>query len=208
VDSDRLGELERQVERGNLFAHAVLTEQAQRFNQTDAVVNGLAELLIQRGLVDADELLTVVEAARQGIADAGQQSSVDVAIRVDGPAPEVPAEAIDCDARLPVCKAVCCRLRFALTAEEIESSPVKWDLGRPYFNRHGPDGYCHRFDGGTGGCSVYEDRPLPCRQYSCAGDERIWKDFEAMEINQEWIDEHLGAERSPIEIFMSVHEHG
>jgi hypothetical protein len=46
---------------------------------------------------------------------------------------------------------------------------------------------------------------MPCRQYSCTGDERIG-DFEAMEINQEWIDAHLGAERSPIEIFMTAHE--
>ena len=205
-EPDDLRELERQVERGNLFAHAALTEQATRSNQIEAVVNGLADLLVRLDVIETDALVAAVEATRKGIAEAGQQASVDVAIRTDGSAPPVPADAIDCEARLPYCKAVCCRLRFALTVEEIESGPVKWDLGRPYFNRHGPHGYCHQIDSETLGCTVYDERPLPCRQYSCADDPRIWKDFEAMEINQEWIDDHLGAERSPIEIFMDVYD--
>jgi Fe-S-cluster containining protein len=200
-------ELERQVERGNLFAHAALNAQATRANRVEAVVNGLAELLVQLDVVRAEDVVAAAERTHRDMADAGQQAAVDVAIRTDGPAPTVPAEAIDCEARLPVCKAVCCRLRFALTVEEIESGPVKWDLGRPYFNRHGPDGYCHRIDGETLGCTVYEERPTPCRQYSCAGDSRIWKDFEAMEINQEWIDARLGEDRSPIELFMDAHAH-
>lgn len=202
---DELHELERQLERGSLFAHTTFTEQAARANQTEAIVGGLADLLIRHGVVDADELVKAVDATRKGIREAGRHASLDVAIRADGDAPSVPAEAIDCEARLPYCKAVCCRLRFALTVEEIETGPVKWDLGRPYFNRHGADGYCHQIDGETLGCGVYEQRPAPCRQYSCAEDARIWKDFEAMEINQEWIDSHL-AERSPVEIFMSAHD--
>jgi Fe-S-cluster containining protein len=205
-EHDPLRELERQVERGNLFAHTVLSEQAARANQTEAIVGGLADLLVRLELVRTEDLVAAVEATRQQIKEAGRQASVDVAIRADGTAPAVPAEAIDCEARLPYCKAVCCRLRFALTVEEIESGPVKWDLGRPYFNRHGPNGYCHQADAETLACSIYDERPLVCRQYSCAGDTRIWKDFEAMEINQEWIDEHLGAERSPIEIFMNAHD--
>jgi Fe-S-cluster containining protein len=205
---DELRELERQVERGNLFAHTVLTEQAARANQTEALVNGLVELLISNNVVGADELLAYVETTRKEIAAAGRQATVDVAIRADGEAPDIPAGAIDCEARLPVCKAVCCRLRFALSVEEIEAGPIKWDLGRPYFNRHGENGYCHMIDGDTLGCTIYDERPRPCRQYSCANDERIWKDFAAVEINQEWIDEHIAQERSPIEIFMTAYAAG
>ena len=201
-------ELERQVEHGNLFVHAALTEQATRANQIEAVVNGLADLLVRLDVVSSADLVEAVETTRRQIAEAGQAASLDVAVRNDSDAPVVPAEAIDCEARLPYCKAVCCRLRFALTVEEIESGPVRWDLGRPYFNRHGPNGYCHCIDDETLGCTVYDERPMPCRQYSCAGDTRIWKDFEAMEINQEWIDTYLGAERSPIEIFMTAREPG
>jgi Fe-S-cluster containining protein len=206
VADDELHELERQLEHGTLFSHSVLAEQAQRVNQVEAVINGLADLLVRLDVVGAEDLVASVETARQSFADAGKSLSVGVAIRDDGNNPEVPADAIDCEARIPYCKAVCCRLRFPLSVEEIESGPVKWDLGRPYFNRQAANGYCHCFDDASAGCTVYEDRPTVCRQYSCAGDDRIWKDFEGMVINQEWIDEHIGAERSPVEIFMETAE--
>lgn len=41
--------------------------------------------------------------------------------------------------------------------------------------------------------SVYADRPSVCRGYSCANDERIWSDFEKMQLNTAWIDENLHA---------------
>jgi Fe-S-cluster containining protein len=208
VADEELGELERQVEHGNLFVHAALTDQATRANQIEAVVNGLADLLVRLDIVSTEDLVDSVETTRKAISEAGRQLSLGVAIRGDTDAPTVPADEIDCEARIPYCKAVCCRLRFPLTVAEIESGPVKWDLGRPYFNRQAPNGYCHCFDDASHGCTVYNDRPTPCRVYSCAGDDRIWKDFEGMVINQEWIDAHLGAERSPIEIFMETAESG
>jgi Fe-S-cluster containining protein len=207
-DPEPLGELDRQVQHGNLFVHAALTDQASRANQIEAVVSGLADLLVRLDIVSTEDLVDSIETTRKAITDAGRQLSLGVAIRGDTDAPTVPADAIDCEARIPYCKAVCCRLRFPLTVAEIETGPVKWDLGRPYFNRQAPNGYCHCFDDSSHGCTVYEDRPTPCRVYSCAGDERIWKDFEGMVINQEWIDAHLGAERSPIEIFMETADSG
>jgi Fe-S-cluster containining protein len=205
-EPEPLNELDRQVQHGTLFLHAALTEHASRTNQIEAVVNGLADLLVRLELVATDDLVESVETTRKAIAGAGKQLSLGVAIRGDGESVTIPADEIDCEARIPYCKAVCCRLRFPLTVSEIETGPVKWDLGRPYFNRQAPNGYCHCFDDSSHGCTVYDERPAPCRQYSCKGDERIWKDFEGMVINQEWIDAHLGAERSPIEIFMETAE--
>jgi Fe-S-cluster containining protein len=198
MEPDPLRELERQVERGNVFAHAVLSEHASRAGENEAIIRGLVELLIEREVVSPDELVAAVDAVR-----AETRGDVDIAIRLDD---EGQAGApVDCEARLHICKAVCCRLRFPLSVEEVESGgPIKWDLGRPYFNRHGPDGYCHQCVPETHACSIYEDRPSPCRQYSCVGDERIWKDFDAMELNQEWIDERLGTGPGPIDVFMSA----
>ena len=85
-------------------------------------------------------------------------------------------------------------MRFALSAEDIEAGPLGWDLGRPYYNRRGHDGYCHRCDPAGPACGVYEERPSVCRNYSCAGDDRIWTDFDGMELNQEWIDANLGGD--------------
>jgi Fe-S-cluster containining protein len=201
---DDFRDLERQVEHGNLFVHAALTEQATRGNQVEAVVNGLADLLVRLDVVSAEDLAAAVAARREQAAESGDEVSVGVAIRGDGDAPEIPAGTIDCDARLPLCKAVCCRLRFPLTPEEIEHGPVKWELGRPYFNRHGPHGYCHCIDEETLGCTVYDQRPKPCRQYSCATDPRIWKDFEGRVVNQEWIDAALSNDRGPVELFLDA----
>jgi Fe-S-cluster containining protein len=202
MEPDPLRELERQVEAGNMFSHAVLATEAQRADQNESVLRGLVDLLIAREVIDPGELAQAVNGVRT-------ETDIGVAIRVDKPdAVGIQGPPIDCEARLHLCKAVCCRLRFPLTVEEVESGLMKWDLGRPYFNRHGEDGYCVKCDSETRACGIYEDRPTPCREYSCRGDERIWKDFDAMVINQEWIDERLGTGPGPVEIFMSAEAAG
>jgi Fe-S-cluster containining protein len=92
-----------------------------------------------------------------------------------------------------VCRAICCRLHFALSAAEVESGTVKWDLGRPYQIRQDSTGTCVHNDPETHACSVYADRPGVCRGYSCANDERIWTDFDNMQLNTPWIEENLHA---------------
>jgi len=193
---DPLSALERQVEQGNLFTHSELTKQSHRANESEALLNGLVALLVQHKVVDADELMTIVDQAREHV-----EGSVSVALRTDEVAEE---PVIDCASRLPVCKAVCCRLHFALSVEEVEGGVMKGELGRPYFNRHNDAGYCHQWDGG---CTIYDDRPNPCRVYSCEHDERIWTDFEAMELNEEWIATYLDKRQSPVELFMDALEH-
>jgi hypothetical protein len=189
--SDPLRDLERQVEQGNLFTHAEMSKQAARASEADALLNGLVGLLVRNKLVDAEELMAIVETARPATSQ-----TVDVVVRTDE---DLPEGKIDCASRLPVCKAVCCRLRWALNIDEIESGIVKWELGRPYFNRHNDAGYCHQWDNG---CNIYDDRPNPCRVYTCEHDERIWTDFEAMELNHEWIETYLDKRRGPVELFM------
>jgi Fe-S-cluster containining protein len=113
-----------------------------------------------------------------------------IALRVEGEQLAPPAQ-VNCAERMHICHAVCCKLNFALTAEEVDAGKVKWDLGFPYIIRHDADGLCTHNDRATGGCGVYADRPGICRRYSCANDRRIWKDFERMELNSEWLDEHV-----------------
>jgi Fe-S-cluster containining protein len=202
MEPDPLRELERQVERGHVIEHALHAEHAHRAGENEAIIRGLVELLIERGVVEPTELVAAVNAVRPET-----KTDVDVAIRIDDPDDPVNGPPVDCAARLHVCKAVCCRLRFPLSIDEVEAGgPIKWDLGRPYFNRHGADGYCHQSEPETHACLIYEDRPAPCHQYSCVGDDRIWKDFDAMELNQEFIDERLGTGPGPIDVFMTAAE--
>ena len=77
------------------------------------------------------------------------------------------------------------------------------DLGRPYYNCYDagrrPPLLRLRFFQSTNLCY----RPTVCREYSCANDPRIWTDFDAMVLNDEWIAQHTGPDvPGPIEAFM------
>ena len=184
--------LDRQMERGNLFMHTALGESFARLGEAQALLHGLTDVLLAKGVVTDGELLSAVERVRTELAERGELSGPGVAVRVDGPhAPERPPVQVDCAARMHVCQAVCCRLDFALSIPEIESGRIKWDLGRPYFVRHEVNGSCAHNDSLSGRCRIYADRPGVCRGYSCAGDSRIWTDFDAMVLNTEWIAQNL-----------------
>ncbi len=191
-----LARLDRQIERGSLFTHTIVSQNADRIHEAESFLYGLTDVLIEKGMLTQDEVLQAARKVRQEMEDKGQTIGPGIALRIerDGTRQDefVP---VNCSERLHICKAVCCRLHFALTAEEVESGRIKWDLGEPYYIRHESTGCCHHLDPSTRGCSVYQNRPGVCRHYSCAQDERIWKDFEKMILNEEWIEGNLHASK-------------
>ncbi len=92
-------------------------------------------------------------------------------------APDTAAVEIDCDARLSLCHAACCRLRVPLTRQDLDEGVVRWDADQPYLNHQRADGYCVHCDATSHRCHVYEQRPGLCRTYDCRNDRRIWIDF-------------------------------
>jgi Fe-S-cluster containining protein len=198
-------ELARQVEKGNLFTHTILTEQIMRLNENESFLYGLIDYLSQKGIIQPDELKATVESVRKEIIEKKEFATLGVALRIDAPEDKTQIVAVNCQERMEICKAVCCRLRFALTVEEIENGPLKWELGKPYYNRHCEQGYCHQMNFDQMSCNIYENRPSVCKKYNCANDKRIWNDFEKMELNQEWIDTNLkGNEFGLVEVFMAT----
>lgn len=194
-----LEELDRQVERGSLFTQATLERAFRRIGNAEGLLSRLVEQLLVAGVVTADDLGVALEDPLDEDDEAPDNSSTivwpSVTLRLDGdeaPA-DAPAVLVDCAARMPVCQAVCCRLKFPLSPEEVDGGTVKWDIGHPYIIRQGSDGYCSHHDPTAGGCTVYDDRPGVCRRYSCAGDTRIWADFDGMVLNHAWIDANLHA---------------
>jgi Fe-S-cluster containining protein len=111
--------------------------------------------------------------------------------RIDPPNPAPDAE-INCAERVHLCKAVCCKLNFALTPGEVRSGKVQWDRRFPYLIAHGPDGYCAHLDKQSG-CTIHADRPALCRRFDCRTDGRVWVDFEGMIPNKAWIDGIVGS---------------
>ena len=183
--------LQRQVERGSLFTHTALSDLAQRTYETESLVLGLVDVLLGRCVIEELEVSAAARRVRAAMDERGDAIGPGLALRIDDPEAGDAVTPVDCAGRMHVCHAVCCKLQFALSAAEVEAGKVKWDLGRPYIIRHEPDGGCTHCDRESGACTVYADRPGVCRTYSCAGDARIWKDFDAMILNQEWIDENL-----------------
>lgn len=186
--------LERQVERGSLFTHTIVSRNADQIHEVESFLYGVIDVLVEKGIMTQDEVLQSAGQVRQEMEEKGQTIGPGIALRIEGNEDNredfVP---VNCSERLHICKAVCCKLHFALTAQEVESGQIKWDLGAPYYIRQETTGYCDHLDPNAKGCSIYNGRPGVCRRYSCAHDERIWKNFEKMELNEEWIGEHLGA---------------
>jgi Fe-S-cluster containining protein len=193
-----VSELERQVERGSMFTQAVFQKSFTRLSLVEAALREVVDVLVARGVVSGDDLTDAQAALQESEPHSDEVGSPlaalpwpAVAIRVD-PVEEEQLEPVDCAARLPVCQAVCCRLKFALSQDEVEKGRVKWDIGHPYVIRQDSTGYCCHNEVPTHRCTVYEDRPRLCQRYSCRGDSRIWTDFDGMVLNSEWINDHLG----------------
>lgn len=89
-----------------------------------------------------------------------------------------PAEPIDCENRIALCKAACCRLSVLLSPQDLAEGIVSWDPRRRYFNSQEADGSCVHLERPGCRCSIYANRPGVCRVYDCRRDDRIWVDFE------------------------------
>lgn len=188
-EEDSFISLENQMIRGAMHTHTNLSNYSARINEIEAFTYGIADALVESGLLSTKAIYKVVENLKTKMAEKQEQLHPDIQVRLDREGAKEYV-AVNCAERMPICKAVCCSLRFALSKEEIEAGHVRWDLGHPYFIRH-EGGCCTHKDKKTGACGVYDNRPRVCSEYSCATDDRIWKDFEKMELNLDYIREHF-----------------
>lgn len=173
------------VRGGLVYAHNRANANTAELHHAYATIQAIGELLIERGLLDRAEVEArkrqAAEELRkryvaQGMATAMQEFDVSKYAFQGG------AE-IDCENRVHLCKAACCKLPLALSREDVQEGIVRWELGRPYMIAHAADGYCVHMDRQTCACTVYAHRPIPCRGYDCREDKRIWLDFENKVVN-------------------------
>ena len=202
--TEPINELENQLERSGFFAHSSFSHQAERINEIESFLYGLIDNLIAEDVIDKSTFEEMVQKVKAETLQKHEHFHAGIGIRVDKDDPKIDDFVpVNCEERIPICKAICCKLNFALSIPEIESGNVKWDLGQPYFVRHQKNGICVHMNSENNCCSIYKDRPKVCRKYSCAQDTRIWKNFEKMELNQEWIDNNLQEKRIQLQgIFM------
>jgi Fe-S-cluster containining protein len=188
-----LDELDTQTTRGFLHAHTLQSESFANLFQVASTAYSLVDLLIEKGILGIDEVQQQMRKVQDGLAggEFGRGLKLGACADERNKYEHPETVAIDCAARLPLCRGACCSLDVALSRQDMEEGLLRWDFGRPYYLRRGTDGYCCHLVKGTG-CGVYDNRPITCRTYSCAQDARIWKDFEARIPNSASIDELVG----------------
>jgi putative zinc- or iron-chelating protein len=175
-----LEDLRNDVAEGLMYSHSRENANTSKVLEVASFSYALIELLMERGLISVEELDERKRQVGQRLAEKFAEKGMGVAL-TDDEKDKYACEGavqIDCENRLVLCRGACCRLRFALTVQDLEEGAVKWELGRPYMIRHDADGYCHHVERETKSCGIYDKRPIVCRSYDCRKDKRIWADFE------------------------------
>lgn len=164
-----------EVLRGLIYAHNRANTNTAAAHEANATLRALVELLVERGVIDGETFLARRDQASEQLRREYLERGMAVAMQEFGISKyefQGGAE-IDCENRLHLCKAACCRLPFALSKQDVQEGIVRWDLGQPYFNARDERGYCTHLEKGTCRCIIYHHRPIPCRGYDCRKDNRV-----------------------------------
>ena len=139
-------------------------------------VQALTEVLLQNGIVRAEELEKSLKQARERIAT-HPLPAIRLANIGDKYSDGQTAE-IDCASLVHLCNARCCTFKFYLTKQDLDEGVARWDYGNPYWIKQGADGFCVHSDRSTSRCTIHAQRPHVCRAYDCRKDKRVWIDYE------------------------------
>ena len=174
-----------EIAGGLLYCHSRLNSNTSKLLESASFLYALIELLTEKGMIKIDELEEKKREVATRLLESFLDRGMGVAMQEDERDKYEFSETveIDCENRVHLCKAACCRMSFALSQQDVEEGVIKWDLGRPYLIAQDGDGYCRHLDRKTNRCTVREQRPLPCRGYDCRKDTRVWLDFENRIIN-------------------------
>jgi hypothetical protein len=180
-----LEQLRKEIVGGLMYTHSRANANTSRALETATFLYALIELLAEKGILTTEEL----DRRKDKIADRVQKRFLSKGMGVVLQEPErdkyaFQSEAhVDCENRVHLCKAACCRMNFPLSRQDVAEGIVKWDLEAPYLIAQTEDGYCRHLDRTSCKCTVRAHRPIPCRAYDCSKDPRIWSDFVNYVIN-------------------------
>lgn len=173
------------IRRGLIYTHNRANANTTEVHQASATLHSLVELLIENGVISEAELSERRQIAAKKLQQFYVSRGMAVAMQQfeESKNDFQGGAEIDCENRVHLCKAACCKLPLALTEEDVREGLVEWELAQPYMIAHEADGYCVHMDRRTHGCGIYEQRPIPCRGYDCQEDKRIWLDFDNGIVN-------------------------
>lgn len=174
-----------EVAAGLRYAHFRADANTGKLLEVASFLYAAIDLLNQKGLLDLAELDERKKKAAANLVEKFSGRGMGVVYQK----PEYDkynfaGEAqVDCENRIQFCHAACCKLRFALSKQDVEEGVVRWDFSAPYLIAKGPDGYCQHLHREQKCCTVHEQCPVPCRAFDCRNDKRIWLDFENKVVN-------------------------
>jgi Fe-S-cluster containining protein len=180
------------LSQGLVYTHTRINDNTKKNLEATSFLYALIELLNEKGLLTIKEL----DERKKQVAERLIRRFTETGIGLMYQEPEYDKytfehEAqIDCQDRLHICKAICCKIPFALSRQDVEEGIVRWDFGRPYLIAHDSDGYCVHLNRETYKCTVHENRPVPCRGFSCKDNEKwpLWLNDGQKAINPELIE--------------------
>ncbi len=184
-----VSKIHKDLSSGLLYTHTRINANTNKNLEAASFLYALIELLNEKGLLTIEEL----DERKKQVAERLVKRFVESGMGLMYQDPEYDKytfdqEAhVDCESQLAVCKAVCCKLPFALSKQDVEEGIIRWEFGRPYLIAHGGDGYCVHLDRETYRCTVREYRTVPCRGFDCRDNEKwkVWEDYERNILNNE-----------------------
>ncbi len=187
---DLLSALTDDTSSGFRYTHSRLTVNTKKVLEASAFLYALIELLDEKGIMPIKEIDERMKEVAGRLVKKYEESRVGL-LHQDPEEDKYTFNKhpnINCGDRLKTCKAVCCKIPFALSKQDVEEGKVRWEFGRPYLIGHDEDGYCTHIDRETFKCGAYEKRPLPCRGFDCRENEKwpVWKDFDKKVVNKEF----------------------
>ncbi len=182
-----LREFREEIVDGLRYVHYQLGANTGKVLEVASFLYALVELLIEKGILTEEELnerkVSVASRLVEKFRELGMGAVFQEKER-DKYTLESEAQ-IDCENRVHLCQAACCKMSFALSRQDIEEGKLRWNLGKPYLIAKGEDGYCYHLEQSSYQCTARGHQPVPCRAYDCRNDKCIWLDFEKGTINPE-----------------------
>lgn len=185
------------LSQGLIYAHRRIHDNTQKSLEASSFLYALIEILLEKNILSIEEL----DERKKQVAERLVKKFSNSGIGLMYQDPEYDKYTfdqetfVDCQSRIHVCKARCCKFPFALSRQDVEEGIVRWEFKRPYLISHDADGYCVHLDKQTYRCSVHEYRPVPCRGFDCRESERwkVWQNYEKTILSPELYDQILHA---------------
>lgn len=184
IESD-FDEIEKKLSKGLIFGNHISSLNREDIKENKALLDSLIETLISKGFIHFHELEERKKKIIQSFNKNDEQMPKIHLVETSDKYLQGNEVSIDCENIHAICGAVCCKLWFALSVQDINEGILKWDYMKPYGIAQDKDGNCIHKDLSHNKCKIYKNRPLVCRTYDCRQDKRIWIDFENKIINQD-----------------------